>query len=208
MRIRSEMRAVLAAGGALAFTHCAFAQDYPTPSFDCANVMSPQELQICRSQELSELDGRHGSLVERTIRTSPNREQTRAEMDAWLERVRNPCQTDSCLVEAYTSHIRELERIVPAVMPQPAFTAPARRDLATAAKAAPEPVKPAAVKTAPPPQPGADDDDDEDESPGSAIVIALAALAALALAVWLVFRAARRTPVNATGERDASGDRP
>jgi uncharacterized protein len=208
MRIRSKMAAALAVAGALAFTQDAFAQDYPTPSFDCANVMSPQELQICRSQELSELDGRHGSLVERAIRTSPNRDETRAEMDAWLERVRNPCQTDSCLVDAYTSHIRELERIVPAVMPQPAFTAPARRDLATAAKAAPEPVKPAAVKTAPPPEPvGADDDDgeDEDESPGSAIVIALAALA---LAVWLVFRAARRTPVNATGERDASGDRP
>ncbi|HEX7465813.1 MAG TPA: hypothetical protein VF309_04160, partial [Usitatibacter sp.] len=143
------MRAVLAAGGALAFTQCAFAQDYPTPSFDCANVMSPQELRICRSQELSELDGRHGSLVERAIRASSNRDETRAEMDAWLERVRNPCQTDSCLVEAYTSHIRELERIVPAVIAQPAFTAPARRDLAAAvAKAAPEPVKPAAVKTA------------------------------------------------------------
>jgi uncharacterized protein len=207
MRIRSKMAAVLAVGGALAFTQGAFGQDYPTPSFDCANIMSPQELQICRSRELSELDGRHGSLVERAIRASSNREQTEAEMDAWLERVRNPCQTDSCLVEAYTSHIRELERIVPAVMPQPAFTAPARRDLAAAAaKAPPEPVKPAAVKTVPLPEPvGADDDDDEDESPGSAIVITLAALA---LAVWLVFRASRRTPVNARGERDASGDRP
>ncbi len=199
MRIRLEVRAVLALGGALAFTQGAFAQDYPTPSFDCANVMSPQELQICRSQELSELDGRHGSLVERAIRASSNREQTQTEMDAWLERVRNPCQTDSCLVEAYTSHIRELERIVPAVMPQPAFTAPA-------AKAAPEPARPAAAKAVPPPQPvGADDDEDEDESPASGIPITLAALA---LAVWLVFRAARRTPVNASGERDASGDRP
>jgi hypothetical protein len=183
MRIRSEMLAVLAMGGALAFTQATFAQDYPTPSFDCANVMSPQELQICRSQELSELDGRHGSLVERAIRASSNREQTQAEMDAWLE------------------------RIVPAVMPQPAFTAPASRDLATAAaKAAPEPVKPAAVKTVPPPEPvGADDDDDEEDSSGSVIAITLAGLA---LAVWLVFRAARRTPVNASGERDAAGDRP
>src|SRR5450631_4562543 len=169
MRIRSEILAVVAMGAA-----GAFAQDYPTPSFDCANIMTPQELQICRSQELSELDGRHGSLVERAVRTSPNREGTRAEMDAWLERVRNPCQTDQCLVDAYTSHIRELERIVPAALPQPAFTAPMLRDIAPAAKAAPEPVKPAAVKTAPPPEPvGADDDDGEDESPGSAIVIAL-----------------------------------
>ena len=130
MRIRSKMRAVLAMGGALAFTRVALAQDYPTPSFDCANVMSPQGLQICRSQALA-------AAVER---------------------------------------------------------------------AAPEPVKPAAVKTAPAPEPvGADDDDDEDESSGSVIAITLAALA---LAVWLVFRAARRTPVNASGERDASGDRP
>jgi uncharacterized protein len=206
MRIRSKMAAALAVGGALAFTQGAFAQDYPTPSFDCANVMSPQELQICRSQELSDLDGRHGSLVERAIRASSNRDETRAEMDAWIERVRNPCQTDSCLVEAYASHIRELERIVPAVVPQPAFTAPARRDLATTvAKAAPEPAKPAAVKTVPAPEPVGADDDDEEESPGSAIAITLAALA---LAVWLVFRTARRTPVNASGERDASGDRP
>jgi len=110
MRIRSNVATVLAVAGTLAFLQDAFAQDYPTPSFDCANIMSPQELQICRSQELSELDGRHGSLVERAIRASSDRERTRAEMDAWLERVRNPCQTDSCLVEAYASHIRELER--------------------------------------------------------------------------------------------------
>src|SRR5476651_1221916 len=202
MRIRSEILAVVAMGAA-----GAFAQDYPTPSFDCANIMTPQELRICRSQELSELDGRHGSLVERAVRTSPNREGTRAEMDAWLERVRNPCQTDQCLVDAYTSHIRELERIVPVVLPQPAFTAPMLRDIVSAvANAAPAPVKPAAPRTGPPPEPVTTEDDDEDEA-WPAYVIAIA-LAGLALVVWGVFRVARRTRVNASGERDASGDRP
>jgi uncharacterized protein len=202
MRIRSEILAVVAMGAA-----GAFAQDYPTPSFDCANIMTPQELQICRSQELSELDGRHGSLVERAVRTSPNREETRAEMDAWLERVRNPCQTDQCLVEAYTSHIGELERIVPAALPQPAFTAPMLRDIASAvAKAAPAPVKPAALKAAPPPEPATTEDKDDDE-PWPAYVIVIV-LAGLALVVWGIFRIAGRTRVKATGERDASGDRP
>ena len=118
MRIRSEMLAVLATGGALAFTQAALAQDYPTPEL----------------------------------------------------------------------RLRELDVA------------------AAAAKAAPEPVKPAAVKAVPPPEPvGADDDEDEDESPGSVIAMTSAVLA---LAIWLVFRAARRAPVNAGGERDASGDRP
>jgi uncharacterized protein len=185
----------------------AFAQDYPTPSFDCANIMTPQELRICRSQELSELDGRHGALVERYVRTAPDRERAVGEMDAWLERVRNPCQTDQCLADAYAAHIRELERIVPAALPQPAFTAPARRDAATViAKAASEPAKPATQKKQPQPEPASvDDDGDDDEWPAYMIP---AALAALALLVWLAFRAARRSPVNAGGERDASGDRP
>jgi uncharacterized protein len=202
MRIRSEILAVVAMGAM-----GAVAQDYPTPSFDCANIMTPQELQICRSQELSELDGRHGSLVERAVRTSPRREETRAEMDAWLERVRNPCQTDQCLVDAYTSHIRELERFVPATLPQPAFTAPVKRDIAkAAAKATPAPVKPAAPKSGPPPEPVTTEEDDDDE-PWPAYVIAIV-LAGLALVVWGIFRVAGRTRVKATGERDASGDRP
>src|SRR5260221_9505108 len=114
MRIRSRVLAVVAMGAA-----GAYAQDYPTPSFDCANIVTPQELRICRSQELSELDGRHGALVERYVRTAPDRGEAVGEMDAWLERVRNPCQTDQCLAEAYAAHIRELERIVPAALPQP-----------------------------------------------------------------------------------------
>jgi uncharacterized protein len=198
MRIRSRVLAVVAMG-----TARAFAQDYPTPSFDCANTMSPQELRICRSQELSELDGRNGWLAARAIRSAADREATQAEMDAWLERVRNPCQTDQCLVEAYASHIRELELIVPARMPEPAFTAPARRDLA--ARPALEPVKPAASQAVPTPEPAsAEDGDEEDEWPDYVIAIAMAGIA---IAIWVVFRAARRTPVNASGERDASGDR-
>jgi hypothetical protein len=201
MRIRSTILALAAMAAAQAF-----AQDYPTPSFDCANIMTPQELRICRSQELSELDGRHGSLVERAIRASSDREQTRSEMEAWLERVRNPCQTDQCLVEAYTARIRELELIVPPLVPFQ-FAVPARRDLAAVAtKADPEPVKPVVPKGAPPPEPASTDDDDEDEGwPGYAIA---GALAALALVVWGVFRVSRRTRVNSKGERDASGDRP
>jgi uncharacterized protein len=201
MRIRSQVLAVAAMGAA-----GAFAQDYPTPSFNCANVMTPQELRICRSQELSELDGRHGSLVERYVRAAANREQAVGEMDAWLEKVRNPCQTDQCLVDVYGAHIRELERIVPAALPQPAFTAPARRDVpGVIAKAALEPGRPAARKAVPQPEPASvDDDEDDDELPGYMIP---AVLAAFALLVWLAFRAARRSPLTAGGGRDASGDR-
>jgi hypothetical protein len=93
--------------------------------------------------------------------------------------------------------------------PTPAFTAPMLRDIVSAvANAAPAPVKPAAPKTAPPPEPVTTEGDDEDEDeawPGYVFAIALAGLA---LVVWGVFRIARRTRVNTSGERDASGDRP
>jgi uncharacterized protein len=207
MRVRSEILGVVAMAAAPAL-----AQEYPTPSFDCANTTTQQELRICRSQALSELDGRHGSLVERAVRSSPDRERTREAMDAWLERVRNPCQTDQCLVDAYTSHIRELERIVPAALPQPAFTLPVQRDVAPVTKSSPEPAKPAsrpetaAPKTVPPPEPVSSDEGEDDEETSDSMTALV--LAALALGVWGVFRAARRAPVNARGERDASGDRP
>jgi uncharacterized protein len=202
MRIRSAVLGVVAMG-----VTRAFAQDYPTPSFDCANIMTPQELQICRSPELAELDGHHGSLVERAIRASADREQTRADMDAWLERVRNPCQTHQCLMDAYTAHIRELELIVPP-LETPQFAVPTRRDVASVvAKADSEPVKPAAAKAAPPPGPVTVEDDDDDDDGRPAYVIAIG-LASLALLVWGAFRLSRRTHVNADGERDASDDRP
>jgi hypothetical protein len=202
MRIRSALLAVVAMGVARAF-----AQDYPTPSFDCANIMTPQELRICRSQELSELDGRHGSLVERAIRASSDREHTRVEMDAWLERVRNPCQTDQCLADAYKAHIGELELVVPPLK-TPQFAVPPRLDIAPVVERAdPEPVKSAAPKTVPPPGPVTPEDDDDDDDGRPAYVIAIA-LASLALLVWGVFRVSRRSRVNAGGERDASGDRP
>jgi uncharacterized protein len=183
------------------------AQDYPTPSFDCANTTTAQELRICRSPQLSELDGRHGSLVERAIRASTDREKTRADMDAWIERARNPCQTDECLVDAYTSHIRELERIVPAAAPQPAITAPVSRvPQPSVSKPASEPV------TSPSPRSDldavSDDDDDEADEGGWSDYAIVLVIAALAAAAGLAFRAGRRREVTASAGRDASGGRP
>ncbi|MGZ5046644.1 MAG: lysozyme inhibitor LprI family protein [Usitatibacter sp.] len=176
------------------------AQDYPTPSFDCANTTTQQELRICRSPELSELDGRHAALVERAIRASPDREKTRAEMDAWLERVRNPCQSDACLTEAYASHIRELERTVPPPAPPPAFTAPVGPAAAPVAK-----LEPRATDAMPDED---DDDDDEAEDSGWADYAIAFGLAALAIAFAAFLRAARRARVNASAARDASSGRP
>ena len=140
----------------------ALAQDYPVPSFDCANTTTAQELRICRSPQLSELDGRHGALAERAVRAAPDRDKAVSEMDAWLERVRNPCQTDQCLADAYTAHIAELERTVPPPPSVPAFTMPmarAAKDSATPPAAPPQTPAPPRALPAPAPE---DDDEDED----------------------------------------------
>ncbi|HEY2630381.1 MAG TPA: hypothetical protein VGI57_14720 [Usitatibacter sp.] len=100
--------ALLLACGAFA----AHAQDYPVPSFDCANTTTEQELHICRTPRLAELDGKFGYLQELAVRTSKNREQAVNDGDLWRANSRNPCQDDKCLETAYTARIAELERIV------------------------------------------------------------------------------------------------
>jgi hypothetical protein len=129
-------------------------------------------------------------------------------MDTWLESARNPCQTDACLVEAYSSRIRELERVVPAVDPQPAITAPMRRDLQTVPAGGAATPNPAVPESTGAPEPASDEDDEEREDGDWADAAMLAALAALAAAVGWIFRTARHKRVSAGGARDASGDRP
>ena len=117
------------------------AQGFATPGFDCANISTPQELRICRSPELSELDGRHWYLAERVVRASPDRERTRADVDGWIEHVRNACSTDGCLAAAYGARVAQLEREVAKLAPPPA---PA---------AVPDPVQPTVVAPKPAPAP-------------------------------------------------------
>jgi len=102
------------------------AQDYPVPSFDCANITTDQELHICRTPRLAELDGRFGYLQELAVRTAKNRGQAVNDGDLWRANVRNPCQDDKCLEDAYTARIAQLERIVasqPPIKPLPAWAA-------------------------------------------------------------------------------------
>jgi uncharacterized protein len=172
----------------------ATAQGYPTPSFDCANTTTAQELRICRSPELSELDGRHGALVERAVRAAPDRDKAVAEMDAWLQRVRDPCQTDQCLVDAYTAHIAEIERTVPPPKPLPAFTMPAFDS--PVAKASP-PTAPESVKASPPrvlpaPEPVSEDDEDEGDGGDGRDYAIAAAIALLAVVIAAAMRAGTR----------------
>src|SRR6516162_7820897 len=90
----------------------AAAQDYPAPSFDCANAETRLEQRICNVQELAELDGKHGHLATLAIGTAVDREKMRSDVEAWINNVRNECQSDECLVKAYTARNAELERIV------------------------------------------------------------------------------------------------
>lgn len=172
-------------------TTAALAQGYPVPSFDCANTTTAQELRICRSPQLSELDGRHGALAERAVRAAPDRDKAVAEMDAWLERVRNPCQTDACLVDAYSAHIAELERTVPPPPPAPAFTMPAAKAPDGSATQPAAPPQAAAMPRALPAPAPEDDDEDEDDDEGRDYWIA-AGIALLAVAAAAAMRMGKR----------------
>jgi hypothetical protein len=93
------------------------AQNYPAPGFDCASVSTPQELRICRSPQLSGLDGLHWFLAERAIKGSKDPERTRADVEGWITHVRNACDTDACLTAAYHARNAELERAVATLAP-------------------------------------------------------------------------------------------
>lgn len=173
----AAMKATIAAVLAMAALG-ARAEAYPSPSFDCANTTTAQELAICRSPELSALDGRHGYLAALAIRTSPNIEATRGEVDAWLRDVRNACQTDACLVEAYTARIGALERETAAPAVQASSTFPQPR---AAAGPAPRPSSSSASApsvNAPTPSRGPARASEDEDWPWGMIAIEIAALAA------------------------------
>lgn len=133
-------------------------QGYPSPGFDCANATSPQELRICRSPRISEMDGLHWHLAERAIKGSGDPERTRADVEGWIAKVRNACETDACMVAAYEARNAELERAVAKLAPPPPLPAP--RPIASPPpplekpkppEAIPTPVTPLATATTAPP---------------------------------------------------------
>jgi hypothetical protein len=141
------------------------AQNYPAPGFDCANASTPQELRICRSPQLSALDGRHWYLADRAIRGSADRDATRSEVEGWINRVRNECPTDACLVDAYTARIAQLEGSVAQLAPEKPPPQPRMLSTSPASPAAADP-PPAVTGPAPAPAPAAKPAPIPEASPG------------------------------------------
>jgi uncharacterized protein len=195
--------ALLLVAGALA----AHAQDYPVPSFDCANITSEQELHICRTPRLAELDGKFGYLQELAVRTAKNREQAVNDGDLWRANVRNPCQDDKCLETAYTARIAELERIVasqPPIKPLPSWVM-ATNPFPKPPEAAPSlPLPPPIESASVPAQPSRaepqrvqahdlpDDEDDEEETPWT-LYAAIAGFVFFAAVIFLVITRGNRS---------------
>ena len=181
--MRASVLLVLGIGLAAAYAH---AQNYPTPAFDCANISTPQELRICRSQELSELDGLHWHLADRVIKASADRERTRSEVEEWVSRVRDACENDACLLDRYRARNAELGRIVatlPPPAPPPTIVAPAAVRAPSVSTAKSPPIASAAPAPIPSaPQPAREENDDAGIPPW----ILAAALIAAAIAAVLV----------------------
>jgi uncharacterized protein len=195
--------ALLLAFGAFA----AHAQDYPVPSFDCANITTQQELHICRTPKLAELDGKFGYLQELAVRTAKNREQAVSDGDLWRANVRNPCQDDKCLEGAYAARIAELERIVasqPPLKPLPAWASnpfPKPGDPAPSLPL-PPPIEstPAPAQQSKPAEPQRvqahdlpDDEDEEEEGTPWMLYGAIAAFVLFAAIIFLVVTRANRS---------------
>lgn len=102
------------------------------PSFDCTNVTALDEIAICSSSALSQLDQQMGALytTERSGFGVAEQRRLNEQQSAWLRR-RAACQSnESCIADAYRSRIAELTP--PPVHDQsPQATIPSDRPRAT-----------------------------------------------------------------------------
>jgi uncharacterized protein len=95
---------------ALIFTHANMAH---SAGFDCHLAFTTVEKQVCGNKQLSDLDD-EVSRVYRMKRWKKN-ENALAKIDAeqkkWLKFDRNICKDVPCLLNAYTSRLKQLEQI-------------------------------------------------------------------------------------------------
>lgn len=77
-------------------------------SFDCRKASSQVEKLICANENLSKLDSSLGRLYNSRKKNNPSLVN---EQKQWLLKDRNTCQTNACLIKAYSSRIKALHAL-------------------------------------------------------------------------------------------------
>lgn len=88
-------------------------------SFDCTNVQSTVEKQICGSPELRLLDIHLYEVFQRLLRLPVNAKAVREAQRRWLTTQRDQCKTDACLADSYRERIDALGAEADALTVQP-----------------------------------------------------------------------------------------
>jgi len=86
----------------------AAARAVPGPSFSCDRDLTEVETTICNSQELSRLDRELANAFEAAQRLAGRKALLRKQQNLWQMAVRDKCEDDSCIRQAYESRFREV----------------------------------------------------------------------------------------------------
>ena len=81
-------------------------------SFDCSKATSWVEKAICADPQLSDLDEHLMVSYKKALSNTTNEASLKSAQRDWIKSVRNVCQKEDCLKEAYTSRLTELNHFV------------------------------------------------------------------------------------------------
>jgi uncharacterized protein len=81
-------------------------------SFDCARSSTWTEKAICSDQQLSDLDDLLMASYSKALGREADKTPLKTAQRDWLKSVRNACQDKTCLSQAYTSRLAELNESV------------------------------------------------------------------------------------------------
>ncbi|QJD91246.1 DUF1311 domain-containing protein [Duganella dendranthematis] len=83
--------------------------DASAASFDCAMASTAIEKRICTDAQLSDLDTQLSQSYKKTISSAADVDSVKAVQRAWITTVRNKCQDATCLKDAYSARIAQLD---------------------------------------------------------------------------------------------------
>jgi uncharacterized protein len=81
-------------------------------SFDCAKASTQIERQVCANPQLSDLDGKLADAYKGALSAAegPSKSDLQLEQRHWIAYVRNVCDSDACLSNAYVERTKLLAR--------------------------------------------------------------------------------------------------
>lgn len=91
------------------FTCILIAVSAHAASFDCAKASTKVERMICKDKDLSHLDDTLSRAYTHALGQSTDTRNLRREQHHWLSKVRNSCKDATCIRDAYSKRIAELE---------------------------------------------------------------------------------------------------